>query len=113
MRSSLQTVCLLTLWVSSITNGLSIDEYLKALQRGCFRYFQIGPVGGPVGLLAGLIKKPLVLVSHFFSVAFLSIWVLICDTPLIKLILAPYYAFMILYTASVVILPYIWTEIWY
>ncbi|KAJ5926910.1 hypothetical protein N7516_008683 [Penicillium verrucosum] len=89
------------------------NEYLKALQRGCFRYFQIGPVGGPVGLLAGLIKKPLVLVSHFFSVAFLSIWVLICDTPLIKLILAPYYAFMILYTASVVILPYIWTEIWY
>ncbi|KAF4764720.1 hypothetical protein HAV15_000374 [Penicillium sp. str.  len=89
------------------------NEYLKALQRGCFRYFQIGPVGGPVGLLAGLIKKPLVLVSHFFSVAFLSIWVLICDTPLIKLILAPYYAFMILYTASIVILPYIWTEIWY
>ncbi|KAJ5602993.1 hypothetical protein N7537_005949 [Penicillium hordei] len=89
------------------------NEYLKALQRGCFRYFQIGPVGGPVGLLAGLIKKPLVLVSHFFSVAFLSIWVFICDTPLLKLVLAPYYAFMILYTASIVILPYIWTEIWY
>ncbi|KGO36069.1 Squalene epoxidase [Penicillium expansum] len=89
------------------------NQYLKALQRGCFRYFQIGPVGGPVGLLAGLIKKPLVLVSHFFSVAFLSIWVLICDTPLPRVLLAPYYAFMILYTASIVILPYIWTEIWY
>ncbi|KAF9250489.1 hypothetical protein DTO006G1_5285 [Penicillium roqueforti] len=89
------------------------NQYLRALQRGCFRYFQVGPVGGPVGLLAGLIKKPLVLVSHFFSVAFLSIWVLLCDTPPLKLILAPYYAFMILYTASVVIFPYIWTEIWY
>ncbi|KGO77948.1 Squalene epoxidase [Penicillium italicum] len=89
------------------------NEYLKALQRGCFRYFQIGPVSGPIGLLAGLIKKPLVLVSHFFSVAFLSIWVLICDSSLPNLLLVPYYAFMILYTASIVILPYIWTEIWY
>ncbi|KAJ5165104.1 uncharacterized protein N7500_006934 [Penicillium coprophilum] len=89
------------------------NKSLRALQRGCFRYFQIGPVGGPVGLLAGLIKKPLVLVSHFFSVAFLSIWVLLCDTPVTQLLLFPYYAFMILYTASVVLLPYVWTEIWY
>ncbi|KAJ5874832.1 uncharacterized protein N7529_003262 [Penicillium soppii] len=88
------------------------DRSLKALQRGCFRYFQIGPVGGPVGLLAGLIKQPLVLVSHFFSVAFLSIWVLLCDTPLTQLILFPYHSFMVFYTACIVIFPYIWAEIW-
>jgi squalene monooxygenase len=89
------------------------DRSLRSLQRGCFRYFQIGPVGGPVGLLAGLIKQPSILVSHFFSVAFLSIWVLFCETPLTQILLFPYYAFMILYTACIVILPYIWTEIWY
>lgn len=89
------------------------DQSLRALQRGCFRYFQIGPVGGPVGLLAGLIKQPLVLVSHFFSVAFLSIWVLFRETPLLELIMFPYYAYMILYTACIVIMPYIWTEVWY
>jgi squalene monooxygenase len=89
-----------------------IDESLRALQRGCFRYFQVGPVNGPVGLLAGLIKQPLVLVSHFFSVAFLAIWMVLCDLPLTRIYLFPYYAFMILYTACIVIVPYIWSEVW-
>ncbi|KAJ5146034.1 uncharacterized protein N7515_000598 [Penicillium bovifimosum] len=88
------------------------DESLRALQRGCFRYFQIGPVNGPVGLLAGLIKQPLVLVSHFFSVAFLAIWMVLSDLPLTRIFLFPYYAFMILYTACIVIVPYIWSEVW-
>lgn len=90
----------------------SADVNLRALQRGCFRYFQIGPVGGPVGLLAGLIKKPLVLFSHFFTVAFLSIWVLFCDTPLTHLILFPFRSIMVFWTACVVIFPYIFAEIW-
>ncbi|KAJ5585422.1 uncharacterized protein N7459_005222 [Penicillium hispanicum] len=33
------------------------NQNLKALQRGCFHYFQIGMVDGPIGLLAGLIKQ--------------------------------------------------------
>lgn len=84
---------------------------LRALQRGCFRYFQVGPVGGPVGLLAGLIKQPLVLVTHFFSVALLSIWVLLTETPLSRLILFPYRSVMVFWTACVVIFPYIFAEI--
>ncbi|KAJ5089149.1 hypothetical protein N7532_007833 [Penicillium argentinense] len=89
------------------------DVNLRALQRGCFRYFQIGPVGGPVGLLAGLIKQPLILFSHFFTVAFLSIWVLFRDTPLTHLILFPFRSVMVFWTACVVIFPYIYAEIWY
>lgn len=94
-----------------ILNSLSLDENLQALQRGCFRYFQVGPVGGPVGLLAGLIKDPLVLVTHFFSVAFLSIWVLLTETPIHKLVLFPYRSFMVFWTACVVIFPYIFAEL--
>lgn len=86
---------------------------MQSLQRGCFRYFVVGPVSGPVGLLAGLIQQPLVLVSHFFSVAFLSIWILFRETPLLELIMFPWHAIMILYTACIVIMPYIWTEVWY
>ncbi|KAJ5833551.1 squalene monooxygenase [Penicillium riverlandense] len=88
------------------------DQHLKALQRGCFRYFQIGPVDGPVGLLAGLIKQPMVLFTHFFSVAFLSIWVLLRETPVTHLILFPYQSIMVFWTACVVIFPFIWAEIW-
>lgn len=87
------------------------DVNLRALQRGCFRYFQIGAVDGPVGLLAGLIKQPLVLFSHFFTVAFLSIWVLFRDTPLTHLILFPFRSIMVFWTACVVIFPYIFAEL--
>ncbi|OQE23902.1 hypothetical protein PENSTE_c008G06580 [Penicillium steckii] len=86
------------------------DVNLRALQRGCFRYFEIGSVGGPVGLLAGLIKKPLILFYHFFTVAFLSIWVLFRDTPFTHLLFFPFRAIMVFWTACVVIFPYIFAE---
>lgn len=59
------------------------DPALKALQLGCFRYFQRGGncVDGPVGLLAGIVRAPLVLVYHFFAVALLSIWIFVVEGP--------------------------------
>ena len=59
------------------SNGCCTDPQLKALQLGCFRYFQRGGncIDGPVGLLAGIIRQPLVLVYHFFAVALYAIWI--------------------------------------
>lgn len=88
-----------------------LDSNLLALQRGCFRYFQLGHVDGPVGLLGGLIKQPFVLFRHFFTVAFLSIWVLFRETPFTKMILFPVQSLMVFWTACVVIFPYIFAEI--
>ncbi|KAJ5134755.1 squalene monooxygenase [Penicillium atrosanguineum] len=88
------------------------DPNLLALQRGCFRYFQMGYIDGPVGLLAGLIRQPLVLFNHFFSVAFVSIWVMFTETPLTQLIMFPIRSIMVFWTACVVIFPYIFAEIW-
>ncbi|KAJ5182584.1 squalene monooxygenase [Penicillium capsulatum] len=85
---------------------------LRALQRGCFRYFQHWCVDEPVLMLAGLLKQPFVLFSHFFTVAFLSIWVLFRETPLTGLILFPYHSIMVFWTACVVIFPYIFAELW-
>ncbi|KIW02443.1 uncharacterized protein PV09_06255 [Verruconis gallopava] len=87
---------------------------LKALQMGCFRYFQFGGncIDGPVGLLAGIIRNPVVLVYHFFRVAFVAIWV---KTRSLPLIMQPFYLLFggvsIFATAVRVIGPYIFAEL--
>ena len=92
------------------------DRYLRALQAGCFRYFQLGVTDEPVGMLGGLIRRPLVLAYHFFTVAFLAIWlngVEVCGGSVLglwKLPLAIVDAVMILWTACVVFLPTCWYE---
>jgi squalene monooxygenase len=90
------------------------DRNLRALQRGCFGYFQLGGncVDGPVGLLAGIIRNPFVLVYHFFRVALYAIWL---DALTYPMILVPFMliirGFVLLYTACVVIFPYIGAEL--
>ncbi|KAI7852981.1 squalene epoxidase-domain-containing protein [Circinella umbellata] len=88
------------------------DDNLAVLQRGCFEYFKCGGdcVNGPVGLLSGLIQRPLVLVYHFFAVAFYAIF---CEFRLGGWRQAPINIiriFTVLYAACVTILPYLWSE---
>ncbi|KAK3943811.1 squalene monooxygenase [Diplogelasinospora grovesii] len=96
------------------------DRQLKALQRGCFRYFQMGEhrTNEPMGLMGGLIHRPLTLAYHFFSVAFVAIWlngVSVCNDGsllgLWKLPFAMVDAVLILWKACVVFLPVFWTEL--
>jgi len=94
------------------------DRQLKALQRGCFAYFQKGGncIDGPVGLLAGIIRQPFVLFYHFFAVALLSIWIVMADTMggllgFWKFPLAVEKSILIFWKACVVIFPYIFSEI--
>jgi squalene monooxygenase len=90
------------------------DKLLSALQQGCFRYFQLGGkcVSEPCGLLAGLIRQPWVLVSHFFAVAFYAIWVRLGQVPVWKM---PYVllveSVLIIWKACVVIGPYLLAEV--
>ncbi|KAH6856670.1 squalene epoxidase-domain-containing protein [Chaetomium sp. MPI-CAGE-AT-0009] len=90
---------------------------LRALQRGCFRYFQNGYTDEPVAMLGGFLRRPLTLASHFFTVAALGIWlntVELCGGSvlgLVKLPLALVQAVIILWTACVVFLPVMWTEL--
>ncbi|TQS36408.1 hypothetical protein Golomagni_03144 [Golovinomyces magnicellulatus] len=94
------------------------DRQLKALQRGCFAYFQKGGncVDGPVGLLAGIIRQPIVLFYHFFAVAFVSIGITVSETMgnlfgIWKVPLALRESTLIFWKACVVILPFIFSEI--
>jgi squalene monooxygenase len=93
------------------------DWQLRALQRGCFRYFQRGWTDEPVALLGGLLRRPLTLAYHFFSVAFLAIWLNVLDVcgghvlGFLKLPLALVQAVLILWKACVVFLPVFATEL--
>ncbi|KAK4134378.1 SE-domain-containing protein [Trichocladium antarcticum] len=94
------------------------DWQLRALQRGCYRYFELGMTDGPAALLGGILRRPLVLAYHFFSVAFLAIWMNILDVcsgwsvlSVLKLPLALVQAVLILWKACVVFLPVFWTEL--
>ncbi len=89
------------------------DPSLKYLQIGCFRYFQLGGqcIDGPVGLLAGIIRQPFVLFYHFFSVALLSIWIMLKEAGLLKLPMAAFTGWAVFFKACVVIFPYIFAEL--
>jgi squalene monooxygenase len=90
-----------------------VDPQLKALQLGCFRYFQRGGqcVDGPVGLLAGIIRQPFVLFYHFFSVALLGIWLVLSQAPWYKFPLALVESVAVFYKACVVLFPFIISEL--
>lgn len=96
------------------------DENLQVLREGCFKYFELGGdcVGGPVSLLSGLAASPPLLVYHFFRVALYAIWTLFTHpnpdtgrTPSFnEYPLLIWRSIMVFWTACVVILPVIWTE---
>ncbi|KAI9678456.1 MAG: Squalene epoxidase [Trizodia sp. TS-e1964] len=88
------------------------DSQLKALQRGCFCYFQMGGqcVDGPVGLLAGIIRRPIVLFYHFFAVALYSIWIIVREAQAWKLPEVLFGSVAIFWKACVVIFPFIFSE---
>ncbi|KAB8290448.1 hypothetical protein EYC80_010880 [Monilinia laxa] len=93
------------------------DPQLKALQKGCFHYFRKGGncIEGPAGLLAGIIKQPLVLIYHFFAVAILAISILMGEimggiAGLWKAPWAVEQSAEVFWKACVVIFPFIWSE---
>lgn len=91
-----------------------VDPQLKRLQHGCIRYFQQGGacIDGPIGLLAGIIRRPFILFYHFFSVALLSIWILITKSTLLGLPGAILESVAIFAKACVVLGPVVWAEVW-
>jgi squalene monooxygenase len=108
--------------ITSIVNILAQALYslfaadawqLKYLQKGCFRYFQLGGkrVSEPVGLLGAVIHQPFVLFYHFFSVALFSIWILITENGVLMFPISLIQAVLVFVKACEVIFPYIFAEL--
>jgi squalene monooxygenase len=64
----------------------------------------------PVSMLGGMLKKPQVLFAHFFTVAFLSLWMMIRDSPLYMLPVTLIRCILVFWTACVVIFPHMVIE---
>ncbi|KAI9206578.1 squalene epoxidase-domain-containing protein [Polychytrium aggregatum] len=86
---------------------------MMELQKGCFGYFQLGGrcASTPVGLLAGLRPEPLTLFNHFFLVALYASYTMTTSGPIYMVPYNIVKSILVLWTACVVILPVIWTEI--
>lgn len=105
----------------SVINVLSIslyslfaaeDDNLKALQKGCFKYFKNGGEYTDVSIqfLSGTLPKPLLLAKVFFGVVLYAIYLNIIEHSLITLPMAIWESIMILLTAFKVFTPYLYHE---
>ncbi|KAG0096239.1 Squalene epoxidase [Podila epicladia] len=89
------------------------DENLIVLREGCFSYFKMGGecIRGPVGLLSGITRRRMVLVYHFYYVALHSIWLLFHKATWAEVPATIIKAFAVMWTACVVLLPVMWSEL--
>jgi squalene monooxygenase len=108
--------------LDSVINTLSVALYalfaadknaLKILQKGCFKYFQLGGtcVSGPIGLLSGMLPFPLLLFNHFFSVAFYAIYCNFIERGILGFPIAILESIDTIFTAVLVFAPYLWKEL--
>ncbi|KAJ2452147.1 Squalene epoxidase [Coemansia sp. RSA 2336] len=90
---------------------------LALLREACFDYLGRGSyfTMQPSGFLSGLLPSPLLLLFHFFSVAFLAVYLRISNSSVSysgdALPIRIYSAFYTLFVAARVILPVVWQEL--
>ncbi|RIB08525.1 squalene epoxidase-domain-containing protein [Gigaspora rosea] len=89
------------------------DEYLRIMREACFNYFKFGGIciNHPCGMLAGLFPNPLLLVFHFFAVAIYGVYRIFREDTILHIPQNILKSFIVIYTACVVILPVLWTEL--
>ncbi|KXS17881.1 SE-domain-containing protein [Gonapodya prolifera JEL478] len=124
VRSVVRTWMQKRLGVSGVVNVLAMalydlfaagdDPNLKTLRNATFAYFEVGGncVTGPVSLLAGILKSPLSLVSHFFAVAVYGTYIMVREGGILKAPFSLVRSATVLWRAASIIAPLGWKEGW-
>ena len=88
------------------------DVNMKFIQQSCFKYFQLGGecTQGPVSLLSILTPKPSKLITHFFAVALYAMYNALVAHGVLMFPVGIYRSCMVIFTASKLIFPLIWSE---
>ncbi|KAK6819711.1 squalene monooxygenase [Apiospora arundinis] len=94
--------------LTSIINVLAMALY--SLFSAADPNLAKGVVDEPVGMLGGLIQRPLTLAYHFFTVAFLSVWIDWKERGLWNIPVNLWRGISIIWTACVVFLPVMYRE---
>ncbi|KAG1447563.1 hypothetical protein G6F56_009220 [Rhizopus delemar] len=105
-RKSYST-CINVLAMSLYTLFAAQDDPMMVLQRGCFEYFKWVDQG-PVDLLSGVAQSPLLLLYHFFTVAFYSIGLMFRYNGWLGLPQSMVQSVVVLNTPCVNIFPFMW-----
>ncbi|CAC22613.1 putative squalene monooxygenase [Schizosaccharomyces pombe] len=88
------------------------NRYMKALESGCIDYFKRGGncVEGPIRLLGGLDHSPSHLIGHFYAVCLYGIYQYVLSGPALLMPVRIIESLLIFLQASLVIIPYILSE---
>lgn len=91
------------------------DDSLHQLRMACFHYFKLGGqcVSGPVGLLSVLSPEPMLLIGHFFAVAFYAVYFLFKAEPWYLKPRALLKSGLVIYRACSIIFPLVYSEMKY
>ncbi|KAL6462297.1 hypothetical protein MHYP_G00287190 [Metynnis hypsauchen] len=91
------------------------DNSLHRLRRACFHYFKLGGecINGPIGLLSVLSPKPMILIGHFFAVAFYAVYFNFKSESWLTKPRALLNSAAVLYRACAVMFPLIYSELKY
>jgi squalene monooxygenase len=85
---------------------------MHSLQQACFAYFRLGgrAVSGPVGLLSVLSPNPLVLIGHFFAVAFYTMYFAVKCEKWWSVHRSMFKGWSIFWKACCLLFPLLWSE---
>lgn len=88
------------------------DDDMHSLQQACFAYFRLGgrAVSGPVGLLSVLSPNPLVLIGHFFAVAFYTMYFAVKCEKWWSVHRSMFKGWSIFWKACCLLFPLLWSE---
>ncbi|CAJ0638760.1 11348_t:CDS:10 [Entrophospora sp. SA101] len=89
------------------------NEGLRILAEACFNYFLLGGicVEGPCSLIAGLTPNPLVMIFHLVAIVIYGTWRIISNGHIMQFPQNIIKSIMVLYTACILVIPILYSEI--